>query len=45
MDSEFLLHRNGRLYAVPPDCKDADVGKLKEPKGFPVEPDGAKDTR
>ena len=35
----LLLDKNGLLYAVSPDANDMDVGKLKQPKGFPVKPD------
>jgi hypothetical protein len=34
----LLLHKNGRLYAIPPDAKETDIEKLKQPRGFPVEP-------
>jgi hypothetical protein len=35
----LLLNKDGRLYVVPPDAKDVDVDKLREPKGFPVRPE------
>ena len=41
----LLLHKNGRLYAVLPDAEDMDIEKLKQPKGFPVKPDEAKERK
>lgn len=50
---DLLLDRDGRLYAVPrdhPDANvrkgpDANVRKGKQPKGFPVRPEGARETK
>jgi hypothetical protein len=39
----LLLDKDGRLYAIPPDTKDVDVKKLKQPEGFPIKPDEEKD--
>jgi hypothetical protein len=34
----LLLSKDSRLYVIPPNAKDVDVEKLKQPKGFPVKP-------
>lgn len=41
----LLLAEDGRLYVVPPDGQDADVGKLKQPEGFPLKPNEGKDVK
>jgi hypothetical protein len=37
--ANLLLDKNSRLYGVHPNAKDVDVGKLEQPKGFPIVPD------